>query len=108
MPAARSSTSCPGAAAAPSDRFGGIAWSGPLVGLGDVAEGLGPLQVGFGSVISGRLADSQARRDRPVRSPVDDLLRDIARARIGATFNQYAGRDGAVRLANLERYLAER
>jgi len=39
---------------------------------------------------------------------VDDLLRDIARARIGATFNQYAGRDGAVRLANLERYLAER
>jgi len=39
---------------------------------------------------------------------VDDLLRDIARARIGATFNQFAGREGTVRLANLEWYLSER
>jgi hypothetical protein len=36
------------------------------------------------------------------------LLRDLAGARIGSTFNQYAGADGAVRLANLARYLQER
>ena len=60
----------------------------------------------------------QARTDRPGAgsvSAVDDLLADLARARIGATFNQYAdaGPDdvaGAaeVRLGNLRAYLAER
>lgn len=35
-------------------------------------------------------------------------MQDIAAARIGATFNQYAGADGAVRLDNLRTYLAER
>jgi uracil-DNA glycosylase len=46
---------------------------------------------------------------------VDDLLRDLAAARIGRTFNQYAqaGPDDvpgapAIRLANLRAYLAER
>ena len=39
---------------------------------------------------------------------MEQLLADIARARIGTTFNQYAGNDGAVRLANLARYLDER
>jgi uracil-DNA glycosylase len=46
---------------------------------------------------------------------VDDLLADLAGARIGATFNQYAeeGPDdragaGAIRIANLRAYLAER
>jgi hypothetical protein len=46
---------------------------------------------------------------------VDDLLADLTRARIGATFNQYAeaGPDdvagaAAVRVANLRAYLAER
>ena len=46
---------------------------------------------------------------------MDDLLADLARARIGATFNQYAARgaddvaDGAaIRLANLRAYLDER
>jgi Uracil DNA glycosylase superfamily len=48
-------------------------------------------------------------------SGVDDLLADLAKARIGATFNQYAeaGPDdcpgaGEARLANLRAYLAER
>jgi hypothetical protein len=39
---------------------------------------------------------------------MDGLLDDLRRARIGAAFNQYAGADGAVRLANLRRYLDER
>jgi uracil-DNA glycosylase len=39
---------------------------------------------------------------------MDGLLDDLRRARIGATFNQYAGAAGAVRLANLRRYLDER
>jgi uracil-DNA glycosylase len=46
---------------------------------------------------------------------VEDLLRDLAAARIGATFNQYAqaGPDdapdaAAIRLANLRAYLADR
>ena len=46
---------------------------------------------------------------------VEELLRDLAAARIGATFNQYAqaGPDdlpdaAAIRLANLRAYLAER
>jgi uracil-DNA glycosylase len=40
---------------------------------------------------------------------VDLLLRDLARCRIGDTFNQYAGPDGGlVRRSNLRRYLAER
>lgn len=39
---------------------------------------------------------------------MDGLLEDVRRARIGATFNLYAGADGAVRLANLRRYLDER
>jgi uracil-DNA glycosylase len=46
---------------------------------------------------------------------MDDLLADLARARIGATFNQYAAQgaddvaDGAaIRLANLRAYLDER
>jgi uracil DNA glycosylase superfamily protein len=39
---------------------------------------------------------------------MDDLLEALRRATIGATFNQYAGADGAVRLANLRQYLAER
>jgi hypothetical protein len=39
---------------------------------------------------------------------VDQLLQDIAAAQIGATFNQYAGAEGAVRLDNLRAYLAER
>lgn len=48
-------------------------------------------------------------------SPMDVLLADLARARIGATFNQYAatGPDdvaggAAIRLANLRAYLHER
>ncbi len=48
-------------------------------------------------------------------SGMDELLADLVRARIGATFNQYAesGPDdcpgaGAVRIANLRAYLAER
>jgi uracil-DNA glycosylase len=48
-------------------------------------------------------------------SPMDALLADLARARIGATFNQYAatGPDdvagaAAIRLANLRAYLHER
>jgi uracil-DNA glycosylase len=48
-------------------------------------------------------------------SPMDALLADLARARIGATFNQYAATgpddvaDGAaIRLANLRAYLHER
>jgi hypothetical protein len=47
--------------------------------------------------------------------PVEELLRDLPAARIGATFNQYAqaGPDdvpdaAAIRLANLRAYLAER
>lgn len=39
---------------------------------------------------------------------MEQLLRDLAVARIGATFNQYAGTEGAVRLDNLRAYLAER
>jgi hypothetical protein len=39
---------------------------------------------------------------------VDELYRDLAAARIGAAFNQYAGADGAVRLANLAQYVDER
>jgi hypothetical protein len=39
---------------------------------------------------------------------MDGLLDDLRRARIGATFNLYAGAGGAVRLANLRRYLDER
>jgi uracil-DNA glycosylase len=39
---------------------------------------------------------------------MDGLLDDLRRARIGATFNLYTGADGAVRLANLRRYLDER
>lgn len=39
---------------------------------------------------------------------MNELLRDLAAARIGAAFNQYAGADGAVRLANLAQYLDER
>jgi len=39
---------------------------------------------------------------------VDELFRDLAAARIGAAFNQYAGADGAVRLANLAQYIDER
>ena len=39
---------------------------------------------------------------------MDELFRDLAAARIGATFNQYAGAAGAVRLANLAQYLEER
>jgi hypothetical protein len=48
-------------------------------------------------------------------APMEELLADLARVSIGATFNQY--RDGgpddlpgapAIRLANLRRYLAER
>jgi uracil DNA glycosylase superfamily protein len=39
---------------------------------------------------------------------VDDLLRDLASARIGATVNQYRGPGGADRLANLAAYLEER
>src|SRR4051812_30265772 len=35
-------------------------------------------------------------------------LEELARARIGATFNQYAGDGGAVRLANLAAYLRAR
>jgi uracil-DNA glycosylase len=43
-----------------------------------------------------------------VQLPLERLLADLARARIGATFNQYAGPEGEVRLANLRAYLAER
>jgi hypothetical protein len=39
---------------------------------------------------------------------MEELLRDLRRARIGATFNQYAGAEGAVRLANLRHYLEQR
>jgi hypothetical protein len=39
---------------------------------------------------------------------IDDLLRDMAAASIGATFNQFQGDGGAVRLANLAAYLDER
>ena len=39
---------------------------------------------------------------------MDGLLDDLRRARIGATFNLYTGAGGAVRLANLRRYLDER
>jgi uracil-DNA glycosylase len=39
---------------------------------------------------------------------MDGLLDDLRRARIGAAFNQYAGAEGAVRLANLRHYLDER
>jgi hypothetical protein len=39
---------------------------------------------------------------------MEHLLADLRTATIGATFNQYAGEDGAVRLANLRRYLEER
>lgn len=41
-------------------------------------------------------------------APMDDLLADLRSAAIGTAFNQYAGDDGAVRLANLRRYLEER
>lgn len=39
---------------------------------------------------------------------MEQLFRDLAGARIGSTFNQYAGADGAVRLDNLRTYLDER
>jgi len=39
---------------------------------------------------------------------MEELLRDLRRVRIGATFNQYAGAEGAVRLANLRHYLEQR
>jgi len=39
---------------------------------------------------------------------MDELLRAIASARIGTTHNQYRGRGGDARLANLAAYLAER
>jgi uracil-DNA glycosylase len=39
---------------------------------------------------------------------MDDLLRDLASARIGETVNQYRGPGGAERLANLAAYLDER
>jgi uracil-DNA glycosylase len=39
---------------------------------------------------------------------MDDLLTALRQASIGDTFNLYAGEQGAVRLANLRRYLAER
>jgi len=39
---------------------------------------------------------------------MDELLEGLRRARIGAAYNLYAGDDGAVRLSNLRRYLAER
>jgi uracil-DNA glycosylase len=39
---------------------------------------------------------------------MDDLLEGLRTASIGSAFNIYAGEDGAVRLANLRAYLAER
>ncbi len=39
---------------------------------------------------------------------MDELLEGLRCATIGTTFNQYAGPEGAVRLANLRHYLAER
>ncbi|MDX6548171.1 MAG: hypothetical protein QOG33_1721 [Gaiellales bacterium] len=39
---------------------------------------------------------------------MEQLLRDLAAARIGATHNQYRGAGGDVRLANLRRYLEQR
>ncbi|HET6848008.1 MAG TPA: uracil-DNA glycosylase [Gaiellales bacterium] len=39
---------------------------------------------------------------------MDDLLEALRTATIGSTFNLYAGGEGAVRLANLRAYLAER
>ena len=39
---------------------------------------------------------------------MEALLRDLAGARIGSAFNQYADPDGTVRLANLEHYLEQR
>jgi hypothetical protein len=39
---------------------------------------------------------------------MQELLLDLRRAHIGATFNQYAGTEGALRLANLGHYLDQR
>jgi hypothetical protein len=39
---------------------------------------------------------------------MEQLLRDIAAARIGSTYNQYRGPGGAERLANLRHYLDQR
>ena len=39
---------------------------------------------------------------------MEQLLRDLATARIGSTYNQYRGAGGAERLANLRHYLDQR
>jgi hypothetical protein len=46
--------------------------------------------------------------DQYAAPPMEDLLDGLRRATIGTAYNLYAGDDGAVRLANLRRYLAER
>ena len=53
--------------------------------------------------------------DRSKAAAIDALLADLARATIGATFNQFRDRAAddvpdapAIRLANLRSYLAER
>lgn len=43
-----------------------------------------------------------------IAATVEQLLRDIAAARIGVTHNQYRGAGGARRLANLRHYLEQR
>jgi hypothetical protein len=46
--------------------------------------------------------------DQYAAAPMDDLLEALRWASIGTAHNLYAGEEGAVRLANLRHYLAER